>query len=44
MIPTWDEGGNYVSAGNNYLLDFCPNDSTKKILSDRQITTEYTST
>ena len=44
MIPTWDEGGNYVSAGNNYLLDFCPNDSTKKALSDRQITTEYTST
>ena len=44
MIPTWDEGGNYVSAGNNYLLDFCPNDSTKKILSDRQITTKYTST
>lgn len=44
MLPTWDEGGNYVSAGSNYLLDFCPNDSTKKILSDRQITTEYTST
>ena len=44
MLPTWDEGGNYVSAGNNYLLDFCPNDSTKKALSDRQITTEYTST
>ena len=44
MIPTWDEGGNYTSTGNNYLLDFCPNDSTKKVLSDRQTTTEYTST
>ena len=44
MIPTWDEGGNYTSTGNNYLLDFCPNDSTKKILSDRLTTTDYTST
>ena len=44
MLPTWDEGGNYASAGSNYLSDFCPNDSTKKALSDRPTTTEYTST
>ena len=43
MLPTWDEGGIYTSAGSNYLSDFCPNDSTKKALSDRPTTTEYTS-
>jgi len=44
MIPTWDEGGNYTSTGSDYLSDFCPTASTKKALSDRPISTEYTST
>ena len=44
MIPTWDEGGNYVSLGSDYLSDFCPTASTKKALSDRPTSTEYTST
>ncbi len=44
MIPTWDEGGNYTNSGNAYLTNFCPTASTKKALSDREITTEYTST
>jgi len=44
MLPTWDEGGNYLVTGNDYLVNFCPRDSTKKALSDRPTTTQYTST
>lgn len=49
MPYTWDEGGVYttnIAASQSavYLSDFFPNDSTKKALSDREITTDYTST
>jgi hypothetical protein len=44
MAPTYDEGGIYTASGNPYLLDFAPNASTKKILSDRVVSTDYTST
>jgi hypothetical protein len=41
---TYDEGGIYTATGDNYLSSFTPNASTKKILSDRVISTDYTST
>jgi len=49
MPNTWDEGGVYttnIAASQSavYLSDFFPTASTKKILSDRETTTEYTST
>ena len=44
MANTWDMGGIYTSSGDNYLDAFLPNASTQKVLSDRKITTEYTST
>ena len=49
MTQTWDEGSVYTtnmgaSQSSVYLSGFFPTSSTKKILSDREITTEYTST
>jgi hypothetical protein len=44
MDTTYDEGGIYTATGDNYLSSFTPNASTKKILSDRVISTDYTST
>lgn len=43
MAPTYDEGGVYTATGDIYLSSFTPNDSTKKILSDRELNTDYTS-
>ena len=43
MAPTYDEGGVYTATGDNYLSSFTPNDSIKKMLSDRELNTGYTS-
>ena len=44
MTNTWDEGGIYTYAGDPYLSIFRPNASTQKALSDREVSTDYTST
>ena len=44
MAPTYDEGGVYYNVGTPYLSSFTPNDSTKKILSDRAVSADYIST
>jgi len=41
---TYDEGGVYTATGDNYLSYFTPNTNNKKILSDRVVNREYTST
>ena len=44
MAPTYDEGGVYTATGDNYLSSFAPNSNNKKILSDRVVNRDYTST
>ena len=44
MAPTYDEGGVYTATGDNYLSSFTPNGAGKKILSDRELSRDYSST
>ena len=44
MAPTYDEGGVYTATGDNYLSSFTPNGAGKKILSDREVSRDYSST
>ena len=41
---TWDMGQTFSQPGNDYINNFTPNSSTDLFLSDRIVTTKYTST